>query len=44
MGAEVKGSATVIEPGKFDLLITSNYPIDWCFSKAEDVAAVKRRF
>jgi hypothetical protein len=42
--AEVKGSATAREPGKFYLVITSNYLIDWCFSKAEDVAAVKRRF
>jgi hypothetical protein len=42
--AEIKGSAMVIEPGKFFLIVTSHFPIERCFSSTEDVAALKRRF
>jgi FtsZ-binding cell division protein ZapB len=42
--AEGKGSACVGEPGKFSLLVTSNYPTEKCFSRQEDVQAIRRRF
>lgn len=41
---EVKGSSMLIQPGRFNLIITSNYPIDRCFLSTEDKEAIKRRF
>lgn len=41
-GAEIKGGGKEIRPKK--LIITSNYPMDACFSKEEDLAPLKRRF
>jgi hypothetical protein len=41
---EVKGSAVIIEPGQFVLIVTSNYPIEKCFTNQEDVDALRRRF
>ena len=41
---ECKGSTMTIEPGRFFLIITSNYPIDRCFEYQEDIEAIKRRF
>lgn len=41
---ECKGSHLMIEPGKFFLIITSNYPIAGCFQNEEDIEAIKRRF
>lgn len=41
---EVKGGTIQIEPGKFILIVTSQYPIEDCFTNASDVAALKRRF
>lgn len=42
--AECKGASMVIEPGRFFLIITSNYSIDNCFENPEDIDAIKRRF
>ena len=42
--AECKGSHLMVEPGRFFLIITSNYPIERCFENQEDIEAVKRRF
>ena len=42
--AEIKGSAITINPGKFNLIITSNYSIEQCFENKEDQEAIKRRF
>lgn len=42
--AECKGASMVIEPGRFFLIITSNYNIDNCFENPEDIDAIKRRF
>lgn len=41
--AEIKGSSLSINPGKFILIVTSNYSIDECFEE-KDAAAIKRRF
>jgi hypothetical protein len=41
---ETKGSSVVVEPGKFIMIVTSNYAIRDCFSRTEDVMALKRRF
>jgi hypothetical protein len=41
--AEVKGSSLTMEPGRWTLIITSNYPIEACF-REEDRGAIKRRF
>lgn len=41
---ECKGSHLMVEPGRFFLIITSNYPIDRCFENEEDIRAIKRRF
>ncbi|UNI72380.1 MAG: replication associated protein [Chaetfec virus UA24_3359] len=40
--AECKGSCMRIRPKK--LIVTSNYSIEQCFDREEDVAAIKRRF
>lgn len=40
--AECKGSCMRIRPKK--IIITSNYSIEQCFEREEDVAAIKRRF
>ena len=40
---EIKGAHTNIAPS-FNLIVTSNYNIDQCFSSIEDAAAIKRRF
>lgn len=42
--AECKGSSMVVEPGRFFLIITSNFPIEACFENPEDVRAIQRRF
>lgn len=42
--AECKGSSMVVEPGRFFLIITSNFPIDACFENEEDSRAIQRRF
>lgn len=41
---ECKGSHLQIDPGRFSIVITSNYPIDQCFECPEDIKAIKRRF
>lgn len=41
--AEIKGAHVAIEPS-YQMIVTSNYPIDQCFSNPEDVKAIKRRF
>jgi hypothetical protein len=41
---ETKGSAMLIAPGKFFLIITSNYHPNQCFSREEDLGAIMRRF
>jgi hypothetical protein len=41
---ETKGSSSLIQPGRFCLVVTSNFPIEQCFSNQEDVAAISRRF
>lgn len=42
--AECKGSSLVVEPGRFFLIVTSNFPIEACFENSEDVRAIQRRF
>jgi len=42
--AECKGASMVVEPGRFFLIITSNFPIEACFENIEDIEAIKRRF
>ena len=41
---ECKGSHMLLNPGKFILIITSNFSIDQCFKNPIDVEAIKRRF
>jgi hypothetical protein len=41
---ETKGSHVMVEPGKFLLIVTSNFPIDDCFSDQANIDAIKRRF
>ncbi len=41
--AEVKGSAKRISPS-FNLIVTSNYSIEECFTNTRDIEAIKRRF
>jgi hypothetical protein len=41
---ETKGSSMLISPGRFFLIVTANYPPDSCFSRTEDLEAIKRRF
>jgi hypothetical protein len=40
---EIKNGGTIVETGRIALVITSNYPIERCFSHPEDVEAIKRR-
>lgn len=42
--AECKGSSMVVEPGRFFLIVTSNFPIEACFENPEDIRAIQRRF
>lgn len=42
--AEAKGSHMMVEPRRFFLIVTSNYPIDQCFENEEDKKAIHRRF
>lgn len=42
--AECKGSHLMVEPRRFFLIVTSNYPIERCFENEEDILAIKRRF
>lgn len=42
--AECKGASMVVEPGRFFLIITSNFPIEACFENQQDVEAIQRRF
>ena len=41
--AECKGSHVIVNPVDFNLIVTSNYSIDECFSR-KDAIAIKRRF
>jgi hypothetical protein len=41
--AEVKGSSLQMEPGRWTLIVTSNYAISECFSE-RDRPAIERRF
>lgn len=41
---ECKGTHMQIDPGRFSIIITSNYKIEDCFENPEDIAALKRRF
>ena len=43
---ELKGGSVLVNPKNFRLVVTSNHPIEVCFSgaKDEDIAAIKRRF
>ena len=41
---EVKGGSMQIQPGRFNLIITSNYSMEACFTFADDIEAIKRRF
>jgi hypothetical protein len=41
---EIKNGGTLVEPGRWGMVITSNYPIEKCFSHKEDVEAIQRRF
>ena len=41
---ECKGSSIQVIPGKFYLIITSNYTITQCFPNSEDQDAILRRF
>jgi hypothetical protein len=43
-GGETKGSCIPIMPGRFFVIITSNYSPEQCFTKEEDRQAIKRRF
>jgi hypothetical protein len=40
---ETKGSAILVEPRRFFIIITSNYKMEDWFSNPQDVAALKRR-
>lgn len=42
--AECKGSSMVVEPGRFFLVVTSNFPIEACFENQQDIEAIQRRF
>jgi hypothetical protein len=37
----VKGSTTLVDPGKFTLIMTSNYSIGQCFRREQDRAAMR---
>jgi hypothetical protein len=41
---EIKNSAIAVDPGRFFLIITSNFHPAACFSKGEDREAILRRF
>jgi hypothetical protein len=41
---EVKNGQTIVEPGRIAIVITSNYPIEKCFSHPEDIEAIQRRY
>lgn len=41
---EVKGAAINIDPGTYIMIITANFSIEQCFSKQQDIDAIKRRF
>jgi MoxR-like ATPase len=41
---ETKGSAVMVEPRRFFVIITSNFPMEQCFTRQEDLEALKRRF
>lgn len=41
---ECKGSSMIVEPGRFFLIVTSNYPIEACFEQIKDIEAIQRRF
>jgi hypothetical protein len=41
---EIKGGGVIIEPGRFAIVVTSNYRIEECFSKEQDRKALLRRF
>jgi hypothetical protein len=41
---ETKGSAMLIAPGRFFLIITSNYHPSECITKEQDLGAILRRF
>jgi hypothetical protein len=41
---ETKGSAVMVEPRRFFVIITSDFPMEQCFTRKEDIEALKRRF
>jgi hypothetical protein len=41
---EIKNSAIAIDPGRFFLIVTSNFHPGSCFNKEEDKEAIQRRF
>ena len=41
---EVKGAAINIDPGTYIMIITANFSIEQCFTKQQDIDAIKRRF
>lgn len=41
---EVKTAHVFVQPGRFFLVVTSNYPINMCFENPVDIEAIKRRF
>jgi hypothetical protein len=41
---ETKGSSMAVEPGRFFLIVTSNYHPNQCFSREMDLEAITRRF
>lgn len=41
--AEIKGGAIRVDPGKYIMIVTSNYALDEVF-EGEDLKALKRRF
>lgn len=41
---ECKGSHQLVQPGRFFLIVTSNYPIENCFENIADIEAIQRRF
>lgn len=42
--AEVKGGSLMVEPGSIQIVITSQYKPEECFTSIEDMKAIKRRF
>jgi hypothetical protein len=41
---KMKCGTVAVEPGRFILMVTSNYPMERCFTREEDLKAMRRRF